>query len=100
MCDELKFAHKDSSSYYNADGVIISSKHNIEIAIVETTGPFHLSNNPKETQGHIKAGYGLISMLHCIGRKFPYGNLDTFKRIEKIKIVSPNVSDGVTAGLT
>lgn len=81
ICDELKLLHKDDSSYYNADGIIINNKHKIEIATVETTGPFHLSNNPKETQDYIKAGYGLVSMLHCIGRKFPYGNFDTFKKI-------------------
>ncbi|KAG1139478.1 hypothetical protein G6F37_010271 [Rhizopus arrhizus] len=81
ICDELKLVHKDNSSYYNADGVIINNKHNIEIAAVETTGPFHLSNNSKETQDYIKAGYGLISILHCIDRKLPYGNFDTFKRI-------------------
>ncbi|KAI8988030.1 hypothetical protein BDF20DRAFT_910577 [Mycotypha africana] len=81
VCDELKLVHKGSSSYYNADGVIINDKHSIEIAIVETTGPFHLSNNPKETHDYIKAGYGLISMLHYIGRKFSYGDFDIFKRI-------------------
>lgn len=81
ICDELKLLHKDDKSYYNADGIIINNKHKIEIATVETTGPFHLSNNPKETQDYIKAGYGLVSMLHCIGRKFPYGNFDTFKKI-------------------
>ncbi|KAG1046501.1 hypothetical protein G6F47_011384 [Rhizopus delemar] len=81
ICDELKLVHKDNSSYYNADGIIINNKHKIEIAAVETTGPFHLSNNSKETQDYIKADYGLVSMLHCIGRKFPYGNFDIFKRI-------------------
>ncbi|CEG80358.1 hypothetical protein RMATCC62417_14710 [Rhizopus microsporus] len=49
ICDELKLMHKDNSSYYSTDGVIINNKHNIEIAVVETTGPFHLSNNSKET---------------------------------------------------
>lgn len=81
ICDELKLVHKDNISYCNADGVIIYNKHNIEIAIVETTGPFRLSNNPKETQDSSKASYGLLSMLHCIGGKLPYGNFDTFKRI-------------------
>jgi hypothetical protein len=81
ICNELKLVHKYSSSYYNSDGIIINNKHNIEIAAVETTDPFHLSNNPKETQDYIKASYGLISMLHCTVRKFPYGDFDTFKRI-------------------
>lgn len=82
ICDELKLAHKDNSSYYNADGIIINNKRKIEIAAVETTGPFHLSNNSKETQDYTKAGYGLVSMLRFIGRKFPYGNCGIFKRID------------------
>ncbi|CAO3703874.1 unnamed protein product [Rhizopus stolonifer] len=81
ICDELKLLYKDDRSYYNADGIIINSKHKIEVAVVETTGPFHLSNTPKETHDYVKAGYGLVSMLHCIGQKFPYGNFDTFKKI-------------------
>lgn len=40
---------KDKSSYYNADGVIVSNKYNREIAALENTGPFHVSNNIKET---------------------------------------------------
>lgn len=69
ICDELRLLHKGDSSYHNADGVIINNKRKIEIAIVETTGPFHLSNNPKGTHDYIKAGYGLVSMLYCNGRK-------------------------------
>ncbi|KAI7890556.1 uncharacterized protein EV154DRAFT_538390 [Mucor mucedo] len=77
ICDKLKLLHKDDKSYYNADGIMINNKHEIEIAIVETTGPFHFPNIPKETQDYIKA----VSMLHCIDRNFPYGDFGTFKKI-------------------
>lgn len=81
VCGELKLAQKDSNSYYNADGVIIDSKHNIEIAALKIMGPFYVANNPKETQDYIKAGYGLISMLHSIDHKFSFGSFAIFKRI-------------------
>ncbi|KAI8993226.1 hypothetical protein BDB01DRAFT_775575 [Pilobolus umbonatus] len=74
--------YNDTSLYYNADGVIFNTKHNSEIDIIETTGPFCLLNKSKETQDHIKAGYGLVSMLHYIGRKFPRGDFDIFKNID------------------
>ncbi|CAO3632099.1 unnamed protein product [Mucor fragilis] len=79
--DELKLVDKDENSHYNADGLILNSKYNLEIAIVETTGPFHHVNNSKETQDYIKAGYGLVSMLHHIGRRFSYGSFDIFTKI-------------------
>ncbi|KAI8373982.1 hypothetical protein EDC96DRAFT_9902 [Choanephora cucurbitarum] len=81
ICDELKLMNKDTNSFYNADGVIFNTEHKIEVAIIETTGPFHILNNSKETQDYIKAGYGLVSMLHYIGRKYTYGDFDIFKRI-------------------
>ncbi|KAI9030059.1 hypothetical protein CLU79DRAFT_695079, partial [Phycomyces nitens] len=80
ICNELKLLHKNTS-YYNADGIITNNKHKIEIAIFETTGPLYLSNNQKETQDYIKAGYGLASMLHYVAQKFPYGDFNKFKKI-------------------
>ncbi|OAD65965.1 hypothetical protein PHYBLDRAFT_73259 [Phycomyces blakesleeanus NRRL 1555(-)] len=82
ICDVLKLGYKDNNFYYNADGIIINNKHKIEIALVKTMGIFHHSNDSKETQDYIKVGYGLVSMLHWISRKFLYRNFDTFKRIE------------------
>ncbi|KAL0081951.1 hypothetical protein J3Q64DRAFT_1680866 [Phycomyces blakesleeanus] len=81
ICDVLKLGYKDNNFYYNADGIIINNKHKIEIALVKTMGIFHHSNDSKETQDYIKVGYGLVSMLHWISRKFLYRNFDTFKRI-------------------
>lgn len=81
ICEELKLLNKDNNDYYNADGVILNTKHNIEIAILETTGPLLISNNQKETQDYIKAGYGLVSILHNMGRIFSYGDFGIFKKI-------------------
>jgi hypothetical protein len=62
--------YKDSSPYHIADCIIISNKHRVEITIVETAGPFLLSNDPKETQAYISV---------YIDRKFLYWTLDIKK---------------------
>ncbi|CAO3612629.1 unnamed protein product [Mucor hiemalis] len=80
ISQELKLVN-DHRHFYNADGILLNLHHNIEIAILETTGPLLFQNDHKEAQDYIKAGYGLVSMLHVIGRKFYYGDLDIFKRI-------------------
>jgi hypothetical protein len=48
-----------------------------------TTGPLHQSNDQKEVSDDIKAGYGLMAMLHTIiGRLYFYGgDLEMFKEI-------------------
>ncbi|KAG2191653.1 hypothetical protein INT46_004425 [Mucor plumbeus] len=63
------------------EGIISDIESEIEIAILETTGPLLQQNDPKETQDYIKAGYGLVAMLHAIGRKFHYGDFEIFKKI-------------------
>ncbi|KAI7895373.1 uncharacterized protein EV154DRAFT_574233 [Mucor mucedo] len=72
VSQELKLIHNDNQHFYNADGIVSNIESKIEIAILETTGPLLQQNAPKETQDYIKAGYGLVAMLHVIGRKFHY----------------------------
>ncbi|KAI9022947.1 hypothetical protein CLU79DRAFT_749632 [Phycomyces nitens] len=60
---------------------MLNTENEIEIAILETTGLLLQQNDPKETQDYIKAGYGLVSMLHSIGRKYNYGDVEIFKKI-------------------
>lgn len=81
IAQELKLFENDNRHFYNADGIIFNTENMIEVALLETTGPLLLENNPKETQDYIKAGYGLVAMLHVIGRKFDYGDFKIFKKI-------------------
>ncbi|KAI8876608.1 hypothetical protein K501DRAFT_300343, partial [Backusella circina FSU 941] len=81
VSQELKLILNDNRHFYNADGIISNTDSEIEIAILETTGPLLQQNDPKETQDYIKAGYGLVAMLHVIGRKFHYGEFEIFKKI-------------------
>jgi hypothetical protein len=60
---------------------MINSKHNIDIAILETTGAFKVIDVQKETNNYIKAGYGMVSMLHYTGRKYYYDDFEIFKRV-------------------
>lgn len=69
VSEELKECGKDKTSFYNADGILFYEKHEIEILMMETTGPFQLSNSSKETRDYIKTGYELVSMIYSVGRK-------------------------------
>ncbi|CEP14945.1 hypothetical protein [Parasitella parasitica] len=70
VAKELKLMNNDNRHFYNADGIISHTKSGIEIGILETTGLLLQHNDPKETQDYIKAGYGLVAMLHAVGRKY------------------------------
>lgn len=80
VSEDLKLVN-DYRHFYNADGIILNLQYNLEVAILETTGPLLLQNYHKEAQDYIKAGYGLVSMLHVIGRKFHYGDVEILERI-------------------
>lgn len=47
---------------------------------METVGPLNAINDAKETKDFIKAGYGVLTMLHTIGRSFCFGDFDLFKK--------------------
>ncbi|KAI8047335.1 hypothetical protein BDF21DRAFT_352394, partial [Thamnidium elegans] len=78
--EELSLLHDDHTHFYNADGVITDRDLNIEFAMLETVGPLNLINNAKETKDFIKTGYGVLSMLHRIGRSFRFGDFGLFKK--------------------
>lgn len=79
MSKELKLLKNDNSHYYNADGIIKNTKNHLEMGILETTGPLLITNDQKETNDNIKAGFGLVAMLHTIGREFFYGDFSSKK---------------------
>lgn len=81
MRKELRLELGRNNLYYNADGIFHNSTHDVKIAILETTGSFSVRNNSREAYDYLKAGYGLISMLHYIGRTYCYGNFDTFTKL-------------------
>lgn len=80
VSQELKLIHNDNRLFYNAAGIISNIESEIEIAILETTGPLLQQNDPKETQDSIKAGYGLFAMRNVIGRKYHYSDFEIFKK--------------------
>ena len=61
-----------TSSRYNADGIIINNRTNCEVALLETSGPFGLHDINRKIKDYIKASYGLLAMLHTIGRRCCY----------------------------
>ncbi|GAA5817528.1 hypothetical protein MFLAVUS_011076, partial [Mucor flavus] len=61
---ELERRGLSPSHYYNADGILLDKSCDMELALLETTGPFGLKDITRETTDHVKAAYGLLAMLH------------------------------------
>ncbi|KAI8076497.1 uncharacterized protein B0P05DRAFT_472289, partial [Gilbertella persicaria] len=78
---ELKLLSNDTTHYYNADGILSLRSSNLEIALLETTGKLNVEDRPKEVKDYIKAGYGLVSMLHNIGRLYHYADFKIFRMV-------------------
>jgi plasmid replication initiation protein len=78
---ELELLLHDTSHYYNADATFTYNSHQLEMALLETTGKLHAEDKPKETKDYVKAGYGVLSMLHRIGRIYKYADFELFKKL-------------------
>jgi hypothetical protein len=59
ITQELKRQGLSTLNYYNADGVILDKEFDVELVLLETSGPFGLNDINRETTDHIKAAYGL-----------------------------------------
>lgn len=70
------------SNFYNADGIIKYSKLNLELVLLETSGPFNKCSSNKKNTDHIKAAYGLLAMLNSIAYKYCYADVDLFKKLK------------------
>ncbi|CAO3627515.1 unnamed protein product [Mucor hiemalis] len=79
---ELKRRGLSLSHYYNADGILLDKEFDLELVILETTGPFGLKDITRETNDHIKAAYGLLAMLHKIAYCYEYADADIFKKLK------------------
>jgi hypothetical protein len=78
----------ESSTFYNADKVVVENNTKFELALLETTDALNILNEPKETKDYVKASYGLVAMLHSIGRKYLYGDFEFFKKNRCIFLTS------------
>lgn len=64
--NELIRRDLSATIYYNADGIIVESTHNLEVTLLETSGAYDSCSSNKETTDHVKAAYGLLAMLHTV----------------------------------
>ncbi|KAL9549655.1 hypothetical protein MBANPS3_005113 [Mucor bainieri] len=78
---ELRRRGLSLSNFYNADGILLDKEFDLEISILETSGPFALKDIKRETTDHIKAAYGLLAMLHRVAYLYEYADADTFKKL-------------------
>lgn len=82
ITQELRRQGRSSSHYYNADGIIFDDKLDLELGLLETSGPFNVDDPTRETNDFIKAAYRLMVMLHIIAYKYIYADADIFMRLE------------------
>lgn len=76
------------SNYYNADGILIDKSCDMELALLETTGPFGLKDITRETTDHVKAAYGLMAILHKVAYSYIYADADIFLKL-KVYFIHP-----------
>ncbi|KAI8637963.1 hypothetical protein BD408DRAFT_352757, partial [Parasitella parasitica] len=55
----------------------IPGETRLQLALLETTGPFSLKDITRETTDYVKAAYGLLAMLHKIAYSYSYQDLFT-----------------------
>lgn len=79
---ELERRGLSLSNYYNADGILLDKSCDMELALLETTGPFGLKNVTRETTDHVKAAYGLLAMLHKVAYSYIYADADIFLKLK------------------
>lgn len=79
---ELKRRDLSLSSYYNADGILLDKTYDLELAILETTGPFGLKDTARETTDHVKAAYGLLAMIHKTAYSYIYADVYFFLKFK------------------
>ncbi|KAG1454505.1 hypothetical protein G6F46_001860 [Rhizopus delemar] len=82
ITQELKRQGLSTLNYYNADGVILDKEFDVELVLLETSGPFGLNDITRETTYHIKAAYGLLAMLHMVAYNYIYADVDIFKQLK------------------
>lgn len=71
-----------TNCYYNADGIIVDNNTGLELCLLETSGPFGLVDVSRETTDHVKAAYGLLSMLHTIAHQFIYADINVYQKLK------------------
>ncbi|CAO3649580.1 unnamed protein product [Cunninghamella blakesleeana] len=73
----------DNRYRYNADGIIrLNGLLNLEIMILETSGPYKNDDNSKVSFDIHKAMFGLLSVLKTIADQFEYASLKSFQQLK------------------
>ncbi|CEP12587.1 hypothetical protein [Parasitella parasitica] len=80
--NELLRLGLSTKSYYNADGIVLDNASGFELCLLETSGPYGLMDEGRETTDRIKAAYGLLSMLHTVAHKFIHADIEVFKKLK------------------
>lgn len=73
----------DESTLYKADGIISLYDFNrVEVLLLETSGHFGSTDNPKSSFNHHKGLFGSLSMLKAVADNYLFETLETFKNLK------------------
>lgn len=79
---ELKRLKISKRSHYNADGITVDNDSGLEVCLIETSGPSGLIDISREITDHVKASYGLLSMIHTIAHHFVHYDIEVYKKLK------------------
>ncbi|PHZ13764.1 uncharacterized protein RHIMIDRAFT_280416 [Rhizopus microsporus ATCC 52813] len=84
MTVQLKSMHAtfNKRQVYRVDGVRLGAAEDVEVAILETAGPFKSDDKLKVTFDNSKGMLALLAMLKTIADMYKYALIDEFKRFK------------------
>ncbi|KAI8142487.1 hypothetical protein BJV82DRAFT_494511, partial [Fennellomyces sp. T-0311] len=65
---------------YNADGIVFDAGR--KIALLETSGPYNLSDQPCWAYDHVKGAFGLLAMFHAMVENYHFASLEVFSELK------------------
>lgn len=75
--------YKDDWFQYKADGIIkMISIRDLELLLVETSGPYANIDKTKSNFDHHKGTFGTLAMLKTIADEFNYAQIDIFVNVK------------------
>lgn len=67
---------------YNADGIISTNSHTLEILLAEVSNGYGSNDQNKISFDHNKAMFGMLAMIKTIAQKYEQAQLSTFKKLK------------------
>ncbi|KAG0166937.1 hypothetical protein DFQ28_001040 [Apophysomyces sp. BC1034] len=71
----------DASTKYNADGTVYIKQSNIELLLLEASGPYGTKDRSRHVFDHVKAAFGCYSMVKAILEKYKHADPELMEEV-------------------